>query len=183
MHTLPLSFYTVVTGVGQCVLDELGEPGTLGCCEEQDGGGFRYFPHVPGDIAWDECQCGSFTQSSGPFLYSNDGREPAPFFGDANCGPFFIGVDVTALILRCAPSVTEAGASPDPGDLAAASRQWHEDAAALRQAVVCCLRELLDAGSIDNWQIVSQGPQGPQGGCVGSQLVYRVWLPYCEDCE
>jgi hypothetical protein len=40
---------------------------------------------------------------------------------------------------------------------------------------------MLEAEDIEGYQIMSQTPVGPSGGCVGSQLVYRIWLLNC-DC-
>lgn len=175
--TLPLAFYTIVTGIGECVMTELATT-TAGTPD-------RYCPHVPGEIAWDDCECGSFTQSAGPFQWSDDARTPLQYFDSYNnCGPFYTGLEVTALVLRCAPGpgADGDGLAPTCGALSISAQGWHEDAAAVRRGVICCLKTLLDADDIEGWQVVSQTSQGPQGGCVGSQLVYRFWLPNC-DCD
>lgn len=180
---LEIPFYAVITGVGECILTELGETGTTGCCEDQQGGGFVYYPIVPGEIAWDNCQCGLFTQSAGQTLWSDNSRDPIQL-SDAqnNCGPYYVGMDITALILRCAPQPVGEALAPTPDALAAASQIWHADAAAIRRGVVCCLEAMLEANTIEGFQIIGVTPQGPQGACVGSQLTYRVWLPNC-DCD
>lgn len=173
MIIVPLSYYSIVTGIGQCAVTEIsatpaGAPG-------------RVCLHVPGEIAWDECDCGSFTQSAGVLIPSDNSRDQIPVIGDANngCGPRYLGIEVTALVLRCAPSPLGDNLAPTCTALDTASRQWHYDAFAMRHGIICCLQTLLTAGSIESFTVVSHVPVGPQGGCVGSQLVYRFWLENC----
>lgn len=174
---VPLSHYVIVTGVGMCVVDALASTpaGTPG----------RICLHVPGEIAWDECECGSFTQTVNSWLWSDNSTTTIPEYRDSqnNCGPFYIGVDVTAVVLRCAPQPdTDNGQiAPTCEALDQAAQQWHHDAQAMRSAIACCLRDLLTANTIEGWQITNHVSVGPQGMCVGSQINYRFWLPNC-DC-
>lgn len=174
--TLPLAFYTVVTGVAECVRTSLVEE--YGPLPE----GYRFCPVVPGEIAWDDCECGSFTQSGSSWLWSNNAVTPLDNLSDSqnNCGPFYLGLDVTALALRCAPQPAEGELAPTCEAQQDASIVWNRDAVALRRGVLCCLRNMLDANTIEGFQIMSHTAVGPNGACVGSQLVYRIWLPNCE---
>lgn len=177
---MPLAFYTVITGAAECVREEL-DIETNPCCEGVESA-FRFVAFSPGEIAWDNCECGSFTQSAGPTLYSDDGRTPISLFDrQNNCGPFYVGVDVTAIILRCAPGVDSNGNPPTAAQLDAAAQLWSTDSDAIRRGITCCLKNLLEEDEIEGYQIMSQTPVGPAGGCVGSQLVYRIWLLNC-DC-
>lgn len=175
MIIIPLSYYNIVTGAGQCAVDAINATpaGPLA----------RVCLHVPGEIAWDDCQCGSFTQTAGAWLWSDNARTPVPYIGDENngCGPKYLGLDVTAMVLRCVAQPRNEELSPSCTALNADSRQWHYDAFALRRGIVCCLRAMLTAGTVEAFEITAQTPAGPQGMCTGSQLTYRVWLPNC-DC-
>lgn len=177
MVVVALSNYIVVTGVGQCAVDEITATGA--------GALTRVCLHVPGEIAWDDCACGSFQQTVTTFLWSDNATGPIPEYRDdqSYCGPNFIGVEVAAEVLRCIPGVTNEADAPDCDDLAAASRDWHLDAYAMRNGIVCCLREMLTARTIEGWSIVSHTPLGPLGGCGGSRLTYRFWLPNCDACD
>lgn len=172
--TLPFE-YVVITGVGQCAVDAIN-------ANSPDNLLNRVCLHVPGQIAWDDCQCGSFTQTAGPWLWSENGRTPTELFGDENhCRTAFTGIAVTAEVLRCVPGVDDDGNSPSCEALAFASQQLHADAVAMRRGIVCCLENMRVAGEIEAWGVVSHNAIGPEGGCAGSQLVYRFWLPNC-DC-
>jgi hypothetical protein len=168
-----LSYYVIVTGVGQCAVDAINATGPELA---------RVCLHVPGDIAWDDCQCGSFTQSAGPWLWSENGRAETTLAGDDNlCAPAYLGLQVTAVVLRCVTQLSGGDLAPPCPPLALDSQQWHKDAFALRRGILCCLEALRVAGTIQSYQITSHTAAGPQGMCVGSQLVYRIWLPNC-DC-
>jgi hypothetical protein len=175
--SLPLAFYSVVTGVAECVRTELVEV-YGGSLPE----GFRFCAVVPGEMAWDNCECGSFTQSGGNWLWSDNAETPLSQLADNqnNCGPYYLGLEVNALVLRCAPTAPEGQLAPDCDTLQAAAVDWNQDAVALRRAILCCLRDMLAANTIEGFQITGHTSQGPAGACVGSQLTYRFWLPNCE---
>lgn len=171
-----LGYYVIVTGVGQCAVDAINaatpSPALARVCL-----------HVPGQIAWDDCQCGSFTQTAGPWGWSETGRNESPWIGDDNiCSPpGYLGLTVTAEVLRCVTGPSETSLSPSCEALAEDSRQWHRDAMAMRRGIACCLEEMRASQQLSTYQILSHAPAGPQGGCVGSTLTYRIWLPNC-DC-
>lgn len=166
--------YVIVTGCAEAVRAEFVELGDEPA---------RFCPIVPGDIAWDECCNGQFAQTiTRPAIYSQNGRDEQSFIGDLNfCGPFYIGFEVQASILRCAPTQSSTGKPPLCDALSASALKVQLDAARVRGGIICCLKERLANDLISSFRIVSQVPQGPEGGCVGSVLTYQVWLPNC-DC-
>lgn len=170
----PLAFYNLVTQVGQCAVDRIAE---LTPTPELS----RVCLLVPGDIAWDDCQCGSFTQTAGPWLWSNNGRVTTGYIGDANnCGPHYLGIEVTAEVLRCVAQPVGDALAPTCEALLLDRQQLDTDAAAIRNGIICCLQTLLADEGIESFEIMSHTPIGPQGGCVGSQVKYRIWLGNCE---
>lgn len=168
--------FTIVTGCGQAAVDEL--------TATDAGAPARVCLAVPGDIAWDSCgpeACqGQFAQTMTRWPYSNNNRDEASFFGDYNlCGPDYVGVDVTASILRCVPGPDDNGDPPTCAQLQAAALILLLDEEAVRTGITCCLRERLDSNQIFGFQIFPSVSQGPQGMCAGSTLNYRFWLPNC----
>lgn len=133
---------------------------------------------VPGELAWDECDCGLlavtvgrvYPSSTFPTDVSLDPRQ-------VDCAPPYTVADVTVTVLRCAPTVDEAGNPPTCDDLAAAAATWRADAAAVLTGVACCLPDLVDAGRIEQYRIGDLTPLGPEGGCMGSEL--RVTIGLC----
>lgn len=175
-----LSWFVIVTGAGQCAADAINaatpsKPLARVCL------------HVPGEIAWDDCQCGSFQQTATRWLYSDNARTETVFNGDDNiCEPAYVGLEVVAEVLRCVtqPDTNAGSLSPACPDLLTDSMQWHRDAGAMRRGIVCCLEALrgTEPQQIAGYQITTPGNSaGPQGMCVGSRLTYRIWLPNC-DC-
>lgn len=177
MEILPLSYYAIVTGAGQCAADAINANGGPALA--------RVCLHVPGQIAWDNCACGSFQQTAVRWFYSEDGRTDGGIYvGDDNiCSPAYLGLEIQAEVLRCVNQPVEGTVAPTCAALALDSQQWHRDAMAMRRGILCCLQTMRDNDQLSAFTITNPGTAvGPQGMCAGSSLTYRIFLPNC-DCE
>lgn len=162
---------TIVTAVRDCVRTALaattaGAPARV--CE------------VPGELAWDDCECGVLTVTIGPLSLSTAFPEPSRDLDLASsCAPPYLAVPLTITVLRCAAGPDTAGNPPTCTQLDAAALEWVTDVAATRRAIACCAADLQQAGTIETWVLQETTPLGPQGGCVGSATRLTVGLVNC----
>lgn len=161
--------FTIVTGVGECVALEL---------EETEGGRpDRVCLLVPGEIAWDECQCGQFAQTITQSVPSENFPIAATDRRTNACGPQHLVFSATASLTRCVPGVdSRTGKPPDCAALLRAARILEEDRQALRLGVTCCLFALRKAYVITDFTVGTAVSVGPQGQCVGVELTYQFGI-------
>lgn len=167
----PLS-YQIAAALGECVRAELagtpaGVPG-------------RVCVPVAGEIAWDACDCGQLAVTT-PTLYPSK-TFPLPATEDSDqdvCGTPYLAASYTVSILRCAAGMDDEGRPPTCDQLAADALVWHQDAAAVRRGLGCCLQDLEAQDRIAGWTLGATTAVGPQGGCVGSEITVAVALPDC----
>lgn len=172
MAEVSLAAFIIVTGVGECVVAELADT--------EGGVPDRACLIVPGDIAWDACDCGQFAQtitSVGP-----TDQFPTPATGDiiTPCASKLLLVSVTLSLTRCAPGLQRNNEPPTCAQQLEAARILEDDRSAVRRAVFCCLRALLRTYRIHNMSIGTASSVGPQGGCVGVEMSYQFSIP--SDC-
>jgi hypothetical protein len=170
--TIPLAAFAIVTGVGECVVAELADT--------EGGVPDRVCLIVPGEIAWDTCDCGQFAQtivSVGP-----TDQFPTPSTGDiiAPCASKLLVASVTLSLTRCVPGIQRNNEPPTCAQLLEAARILEDDRSAVRRAVFCCLKEFLRAYRIFNMTLGTGVSVGPQGGCAGVELTYQFSIP--SDC-
>lgn len=160
----------VVTGVAASVQEELNQ---LVCGPPLT----RFCALVPGDIAWDACDCGMFAQTITQTYSSNTFPAPATDNPTTACGPNLIVADVLATIVRCIPGLNPNTNEPPPcADLLDAALILECDRQALRDGVRCFLRSLYQTDVIDNFSLGAITAVGPQGLCGGIALSYRFSL-------
>lgn len=172
-----LTAAVIVTGVGQCVVDEL-------LVSPESGGvppKMRICLLVPGNIAWDSCECGQFAQTIQAdyptLIFPGDASEVALGAG-GGCNTRARVYQVLASITRCVPGMTN-GNPPQPPScaaLGAAALVMHADAQVLRRAIECCLDELQDNQVIDKFVVGRVNYVGPEGNCAGVELTYKFEL-------
>lgn len=165
----------IVTGVGQCVVDEL-------LATPESGGvppKMRVCLLVPGNIAWDGCECGQFAQT----IQTDYPTEQFPadasehVIGMGGCGGRPLVYQVLASITRCVPGMTgNPPTSPTCDKLLAAALVQQGDAFALRRAVECCLSQLRDDYVIAKYVVGRVNYVGPDGNCGGVELTYKFEL-------
>lgn len=162
----------IVTGVGQCIIDELA------ATPESGGVPGRACLLVPGAIAWDGCDC------SGQLALSIIDNFPTQTFPtDAsdqpvtgNCGPFALVFEVVVSLVRCVPGLDQSGRPPSCAKLLTSSLTQQGDAFAIRRAVSCCLRELKRTLVIQKYTVGRINFVGPEGNCGGVELIFKFEL-------
>ncbi len=160
--------FVIVTGVGECTLAEIDET-TAGRPE-------RVCLAVPGEIAWDACECGQFAQSIAQDVPSNVFPTPAEDTRTTPCGPLLRVVTVNVSLMRCVSVLTDDGRAPTCAQQQADALQIEEDRVALRRGVTCCLKDLRTARRITDFSVGAAVTRGPQGMCAGIELTYRFAL-------
>lgn len=156
---------SVVTGVATNVREELIQT----TCGDVD----RFCPIVPGEIAWDHCDCGLFAQTITETYPSNSFPSPASDDRQTACGPNMFVVNVSAVVIRCAPNPPDNATAPTCAALEDGAVQLECDRYALRRGVTCYLRSLRESYAIIDYAVSSVTATGPQGGCVGIEMSYR----------
>lgn len=169
----PLSGFIVVTGVGTCIEQELiNTPESGGV-----GAKMRKCYAVPGNIAWDSCDCGQLAQSI-------QQKNPTRVFPtDASNEPLQGGCQsrsmmwiVVASLTRCIPGMKDSGAPPTPAQLFEAARIQAGDEFAMRAGIECCLAELKRAYRIADFRVGASVFPGPEGNCGGVEITYSFQM-------
>jgi hypothetical protein len=130
---------------------------------------------VPGEIAWDNCQCGQLALSE-VRRYPSNNFPLEEVDHTAECGAGYIVVNFLIALTRCVPSSGEDGEPPPCDDLSLAALQLFRDMGMLRSAVECCLSSLYDTNQLIAFELGAQEVVGPQGGCVGSTLAVQIGI-------
>ena len=129
---------------------------------------------VPGEIVWDDCQCGQLVISENR-RYTSNAFPLEDISNVPECGNGWLVVDFTLSLTRCVP-VGQNGNPPKPEQLQAAAERLMTDKALIRAAVDCCLNTMYDDHESDvaGFQVGAQETVGPQGGCAGSETQILV---------
>jgi hypothetical protein len=172
----PLTASIVVTGVGMCVVEALETTPESGGITPK----MRVCLLVPGNIAWDACDCGQFAQAfqrDYPTLsFPADASEQILGAG-GGCNSRPIAYQVIASIVRCVPGMT--GTPPQPptcAKLLDAAYIQAADAYVLRTSIECCLEAMQTEQLIEKFVVGNVTYVGPEGNCAGVELIYRFEL-------
>jgi hypothetical protein len=159
----PLKWYTVAARLEQAVYAALSDtPQRHGV--------------VPGAIAWDACDCGMLAVSIAQVYPSEDFPIPQPAPVGSCHAPWEVG-EVVVQVIRCAPNPEGQNLWPSTAALDASARLVAQDAYETLLAVSTELCTMSNTGDISEYLLRPQVVQGPQGGCVGSELRALVSLP------
>lgn len=120
---------------------------------------------VPGQLAWDECDCGLLGIEWLSAPYSSAFPNPSPPTANG-CKPY-LALQVQVTVLRCAPNPGPHGESPTPAALSDAAQVNLDDLEALLVGVGQAVQALENANTILNYSLSAPTPTGPLGGCVG----------------
>lgn len=128
---------------------------------------------VPGEIAWDDCECGQLA-------VAEVRRFPSNMFPleqvdhTAECGAPYLVVAYNISLARCAPTVNENGKAPTCAKLQASAHQLNKDMGDIRRAIECCLNVHYDSHAIVAYELGAQEITGPQGRCIETTLAVLV---------
>lgn len=136
---------------------------------------------VPGEIAWDGCNCGLLAISVRNWFLTDSFPETSLAFG-ANAArgtpcdlPWLVG-DLVIQVIRCAPTPDGNAISVPCPELDESARVLISDAYVTLTETVSTLCELRESDQIIDYIVGSQATVGPAGGCVGSELTAQVGL-------
>jgi hypothetical protein len=130
---------------------------------------------VPGAIAWDACDCGMLAVSIAQVYPSESFPAPqATRLG--SCDAPYEVAEIVVQVIRCAPNAEGQNLYPSTAALDTSARQVARDAYETLRAVSVKLCEMNGAREISDFLVRPQVTQGPQGGCVGSELRALVSL-------
>lgn len=156
-----LKWYTVATRLRDAVYDELTtKPSRSGV--------------VPGQIAWDECDCGLLAVSlARVFLTETFPDELSRRIGNACDAPYEVG-EFVIQVIRCVPGATDQLLAPSVADLDASAQELLRDAYEMLKGVSVELCEMNAARDISDFMLRPLTTQGPTGVCGGNEL--RVYV-------
>jgi hypothetical protein len=166
MMYLETSSIVAVTGALQCVYDALGD--TVA------GYPNRFCPLVPGEIAWDECDCGQLAGTINDIFPAGNFPAAANDTPQTKCGPPLIVVSATLSLVRCVPTVNNNGKPPECAKLLESAVTLEIDRFTARRALRCCLNGMYSRLEIANFSIGGASAVGPEGMCAGFIMPFFI---------
>lgn len=128
---------------------------------------------VPGEIAWDDCQCGQLAVSmQRQYLSMSFPLEEVNHEDD--CGAPWLVASYLISLARCVPIPSVNGVIPDCTALEASALQLDTDMRKLRRGVQCCLDTAFNTHTISAWELGAGEVNGPQGQCIETTLLVLV---------
>jgi hypothetical protein len=166
MAYLETSSIIAVTGALQCVYDALGDTAA----------GFpnRFCPLVPGEVAWDDCQCGQLAGTIIDVYYSTNFPAAANDTPQTKCGPPLVAVAASLSLTRCVPVPNNNGDAPSCDKLLEAAVTLEIDRFTARTALRCCLKTMYTQMQIANFTIGNSTVVGPEGMCAGFNMPFVI---------
>lgn len=135
---------------------------------------------VPGEFAWDECECGTLLVSPRRLFLADDFPETSLGRGLIRASPCdlpWLVAEIIIQVIRCAPNPADGQLAPSCDALAAAARILLIDAYVTLTETVSTLCGLRDANEIIDYVLGEQVTRGPEGSCVGTELNVFVGIP------
>jgi hypothetical protein len=175
MAYLETSSIVAVTGALQCVYDALGDTAA--------GVPNRFCPLVPGEIAWDECDCGQLAGTINDVFPSGNFPAAANDTPQSKCGSPLIVVSASMSLVRCVPTANNSGKAPTCANLLAAAVTLEIDRFTARRALRCCLVAMYTRFEIANFSISAATSVGPEGACAGFVMPFSIAFTTEGCCE
>jgi hypothetical protein len=132
---------------------------------------------VPGEIAWDDCQCGTLAITARRFFLSDEFPQGAlgqALIRASPCDLPWLVAELAIQVIRCAPTPTGTALSPSCEQLATAAQVLLVDQYVTLTTTVAILCDLRTSDSIIDYVLGEQTSVGPEGECVGTELVALV---------
>lgn len=123
---------------------------------------------VPGEVVWDECNCGMLAVNWRVVSRSNSFPASSAETSQTSCSTPYTTVQVGVTMLRCTAGMDENGEAPSCAALEDDAFVLSADMVAIRSVLGCCLQDLYRNGSLADWALGQTVALGPQGGCDGS---------------
>lgn len=132
---------------------------------------------VPGEIAWDGCDCGLLAVTVRTVFLSDAFPRQATENVSTQCRSAYEVAEIVVQIVRCVPGPGDNGDPPSPATLSTAAQTWAQDAGELLSAVNTLVCQMVEAEQIVDGIIRQLTSQGPEGLCGGSELSVLIGLP------
>lgn len=135
---------------------------------------------VPGELAWDECECGMLAASPQRFFLSDEFPQDALGRGLVRSGPCdlpFLIAEISITIARCAPQPPDGQLAPSCAALDLAAKTLLSDAFVVMIKTTEVLCELMASNEIVEYVLGEQVTRGPEGMCVGTELLAFAAIP------
>jgi|SRR5690349_709571 len=165
--------YTIASTLRDTVV--AGLPGTLGGLPTKLRSCI-----VPGELAWDDCECGLVGVEFTGTAYSQ--VPPTPEYQrDGGCKPYVVA-NFNISVIRCVPGPTQSGSGPSCAKLDTAAQILMDDTLMLMKATSIALETLFDSDTILGFAMSGVTTVGPQGLCAGvaqqvSAYVTNLYAP------
>lgn len=132
---------------------------------------------VPGEIAWDACDCGGMLAVTVPRIFlSEEFPEQADAVVGVRCqAPYEVG-EFTVSVVRCVPQPSGSEPAPPAADLDASAGLLLQDTAEVMDAVAKALCVMHDGDDIADYLINPAESAGPEGACGGFTLRVLISL-------
>ncbi len=129
---------------------------------------------VPGEVAWEECDCDGQLTLALQRLYASDEfpRASGPSGGTYPCDAAWLVCENIVTLIRCAPLPQGSETHVDCNVLDDVGKSIIQDAVVLYSTITCTLASLKDAQDIMDYNVSDGLVLGPEGGCVGTQVIF-----------
>jgi hypothetical protein len=131
---------------------------------------------VPGAIAWDECDCGMLAVAQNRVFLSDSFPETYTAPAGVRCDAAWEVGEYTVQVIRCAPNPEGQALAPPVAALDASAQEVARDTYEVLKAVSQTLCQMHDASDIADFLLLPLTSQGPEGGCVGVEVMFLVGL-------
>lgn len=134
---------------------------------------------VPGLIAWDGCDCGAlYLMVNQTFASDEWPMQKINADISGGCGAIYEGAQCVLQVMECAPSPQGQSSAPTVQAQESAAQLVRRDAYEVYRAVNSFLCTARDNRDVEEFIMDEQLVQGPSGGCVGTELRFRVALTW-----
>jgi hypothetical protein len=130
---------------------------------------------VPGDIAWDECECSALYISVSRIYLTDSFPDESPPVNP--CGGGFLAADLIIAALRCAPQPAGDDVAPSCDALDDSAQEIIADGWRVHETTICALDAMVDDALIEQYRTLPLSFVGPAGMCVGSSMTVTVAVP------
>jgi hypothetical protein len=132
---------------------------------------------VPGNFAWDECECNTLAVVVRRWFLSDD--FPTGAFGRGQirstpCNlPWLVG-ELGVIVLRCAPQPQGQDLAPTCAKLSDAANVYVGDAYTVLTETINVMCDWVATDRVVDYVLGDQEARGPEGMCVGTELTVSV---------
>src|SRR6266540_3291938 len=128
----------------------------------------------PGAIAWDACDCGMFLIAPTRQYFSENFPFEEVTLTATPCNFPWLVIEYIVQAIRCAPLPQEGQLFPSLVELESSAKTVIHDSYYLLEGTAKILCSLKENREIVDYRITELIVQGPEGGCVGSELRFST---------